>query len=550
MRPVRPSRVVMLATENDALKGAKVGGIADVIRDLPGELAPLGWNTTVIIPSYGVLHTRNPSEKIADVTFPFRGREEFCEIWRVTDPRPAPRGDLRPDRAAPPGRPGTEHLLLHHPSIGGEPIYYHDPPGNAFARDSTKFALFCSAAGQYLRTEEEPYVLHLHDWHTGYVFLLAELHPAFVHLRHVRKIFTIHNVGYQGTRPMRKFPPSLEDWFPELFHKKGWIRAWEDTRYEVPTFTPMLAAIRHASMVTTVSPTYAKEITTASDRENAVYGGEGLEVALRAAHDEGRLVGILNGVEYPAEPGTASRAADAGSGDEALATTIIAEISGAPDRTRVPFADEIPRRVRSMLDGTGRFVLSSVTRISEQKVRLMFERGRDGRTALERILSLVTERGAGYIFIGSGADEYEKALGEAFRKYESFIFLNGFYRESARGLFTRGDLFVMPNSYEPCGITQMQAMREGQPCLVHAVGGLKDTVIDGGDGFTFGGSTLVEKVDNFVGAVRRALDLRRDDPQGWKEMVEAARKARFGWGESAKKYAKIYAGEGKPARRG
>jgi len=195
-----------------------------------------------------------------------------------------------------------------------------------------------------------------------------------------------------------------------------------------------------------------------------------------------------------------------------------------------------------VLDGKGRFILTSITRISEQKVRLMFEKGSDGRTALDSILSLVTERGAGYIFIGSGAKEYEKALGEAFLKYESFIFLKGFHKNSAAGLFKRGDLFVMPSSYEPCGITQMQAMREGQPCLVHAVGGLKDTVIDGGNGFTFNGKTLTEKVDNFVGAVRRALGIFYDEPSRWKVMVESARKARFGWEESAKQYAKLYSG--------
>ena len=79
----------MIATENDALKGAKVGGIADVIRDLPAELRPLGWDATVIIPSYGFIHTLNDAEKIADLTFPFGGREEFCELWRVPPREPA-----------------------------------------------------------------------------------------------------------------------------------------------------------------------------------------------------------------------------------------------------------------------------------------------------------------------------------------------------------------------------------------------------------------------------------------------------------------------------
>ena len=371
------SRVVMVAAENDALKGAKVGGIGDVIRDLPGELEPLGWDTTVIVPSYGFLHSINPSEKITDVTFPFGGREEYCEIWRVNV-----KSGGRPHPPASPG--GTEQLILHHPAIGGDPIYYDDPADRVFARDATKYALFSSAAGQYLRTMDVPYVLHLHDWHTGYFFLLSELHAAFAHLKPVRKIFTIHNIGYQGTRPMRKYPPALEDWFPELFRKTRWIREWEDPRYSVPTFTPMLAGIRHASAVTTVSPTYAREITGPSDHANAVYGGEGLESALRAAHDESRLFGILNGVEYP--PGSGRDGVD----DRRLIETVTGEIALEKNGSVAPFHNEIPERLARVLDGKGKFVLSSITRITEQKVRLLFEKGSDGQRALESILELLS----------------------------------------------------------------------------------------------------------------------------------------------------------------
>lgn len=510
-------RVVMIATENDSLKGAKVGGIGDVIRDLPGELAPLGWDATVIIPSYGFLHTLNGAVKAADVTFPFGGREEFCEVWKAE-------GD------------GTEHLILHHDAIRGEPIYYDDPKDRVFERDSTKFALFCSAAGQYLRTMEEPYVLHLHDWHTGYLFILAELHPSFTHLRKVRKVFTIHNIGYQGTRPMRKFSPSLEDWYPELFRKTAWMREWEDARYDVPTFTPMLAGIRHASAVTTVSPTYASEITRRSDHANAAYGGEGLEAALRGAHDESRLFGILNGVRYP--PAAGREAVD----DAGLLETILGELS-TEKRAGSPFYhDEVVRRLRRILDGSRRFLASSITRITEQKVRLMFEKGSAGGTAIESILDILGRHGAAYVMVGSGSDGYEEALKQAFLRHECFIFLNGFYRRSAAALFRRGNLFVMPSSYEPCGITQMQAMREGQPCLVHAVGGLKDTVVEGVNGFTFNGATLVEKVDNFVAAAGRALGVHRNEPARWAALVKAAGEARFGWEESARAYVALYEG--------
>jgi starch synthase len=515
-------RVVMVATENDSLRGAKVGGIGDVIRDLPGELVSLGWEPTVIIPSYGFLHTLNHAEKTADVTFPFAGREDFAEVWKA-------KGD------------GVEHLILHHDAIRGEPIYYDDPKERVFERDSTKFALFCSAAGQYLRTIEAPYVLHLHDWHTGYLFILAALHPSFTHLRNVRKVFTIHNIGYQGTRPMRTFPPSLEDWFPELFRKTGWIREWEDARYDIPTFTPMLAGIRQASAVTTVSPTYAREITRPGDHANAVYGGEGLETALRGAHDERRLFGILNGVKYP--PAAKRETLD----DAGLLATVLGELATEKQAGSLFYGDEVVRRLRRTLDGSGRFLASSITRITEQKVRLMFEKGSAGGTAFESILDLLDRHGAAYVMIGSGSDGYEEALRQAFLRHECFIFLNGFYRRSAAALFRRGNLFVMPSSYEPCGITQMQAMREGQPCLVHAVGGLKDTVADGVNGFTFNGSRLVEKVDNFVRAVGRALDLHRNDPARWAELVRAASAARFGWEESARAYAALYDGR-EPAR--
>ncbi len=525
-----PSRVVMIATENDALKGAKVGGIADVIRDLPGELAPLGWDTTVIVPSYGFLHSINPSEKVADVTFPFGGREEFCEIWRVK-----PRGAGKPHQPAAP--PETEQLIVHHPAIGGDPIYYDDVGEAVFARDSTKFALFCSAAGQYLRTMEEPYVLHLHDWHTGYFFLLSQLHGAFAHLRPVRKIFTIHNVGYQGTRPIRTYPPSVEDWFPELLRKTEWIREWQDPRYAIPTFTPMLAGIRHAAAVTTVSPTYAREITGPSDHANAIYGGEGLESALRAAHDESRLFGILNGVGYPGGSGRT------GVDDRRLIEVVTGEVALDKNGGVSSFRDEIPERLARVLDGKGKFLLTSITRITEQKVRLMFEKGSDGSTALESIMALLERSNAAYIFVGSGSDQYEEFLKGTFLRHESFIFLNGFYQRSAEALFKRGNLFVMPSSYEPCGITQLQAMREGQPCLVHAVGGLKDTVSDGVNGFTFSGATLRAKVDNFVVAVRRALRIHAEEPARWADIATAARTARFGWAESARTYAKLYRGE-------
>jgi starch synthase len=114
--------------------------------------------------------------------------------------------------------------------------------------------------------------------------------------------------------------------------------------------------------------------------------------------------------------------------------------------------------------------------------------------------------------------------------------LNGYSDIIAPLLFANGDLFLMPSSFEPCGISQMVAMRDGQPCLVHAVGGLKDTVQDGVNGFAFSGATIIEQVDRFVATTEKALKLFFEDKKSWERMQKKALNTRFTWEKSAKKY--------------
>src|SRR5436309_440018 len=147
-----PGHIIMIASENDALIGGKVGGVGDVVRDLPGALADLGWQIAVITPSYGFLHKDNPSELYRTVTFPFGGKRMKGDLWKVTPKKP---------------RDGVDHFVFEHADVGGSPIYFNDPPGHAFAKDATKYALFCSAVGQYLKDVPYSFVLHLHDWHAA-----------------------------------------------------------------------------------------------------------------------------------------------------------------------------------------------------------------------------------------------------------------------------------------------------------------------------------------------------------------------------------------------
>ena len=223
------NHIIMVASENDALIGGKVGGVGDVIKGLPRALAALGWSVTVIVPGYGYLHKTNPSRQISTVRFPFCGKTHRAEVWHVE-------GQEYND--------SIMHLAIEHPGVRGDPIYFNDPPETPFKQDATKYALFCSAVGQFLKGIPTPYTLHLHDWHTATLLFLRELHPAFSHLKGVRTAFTIHNLAIQGTRPMQGDDSSVGTWFPELFRKKEWITGWKDHRYEVPCYNPMAVGIR------------------------------------------------------------------------------------------------------------------------------------------------------------------------------------------------------------------------------------------------------------------------------------------------------------------
>ncbi len=510
---VTNNHVIMLASENDALIGGKVGGVGDVMRDLPAALAARGWTSTVITPSYGFLHHRNPSRPLQNILFPFAGRMQEAAIYEVT------------------GRQASDHiryLVIDHPALLGDPIYYNDSGEHVFARDATKYALFCSAAGQFLATYAPSAIVHLHDWHAAHLFLLRQLHPTFHHLRERKCVFTIHNLSIQGSRPMRGSPATVEDWFPELFEQQSWIQDWRDPRFNPDVYTPMAAGIRHADRINTVSPSYADEILGPSDHRQGVFGGEGLEQLLREAKNRDRLFGILNGTDYPPD-GQSQRL-----NWRQLADLMQKEIllSGTADEYHGALHD----RIEMMKERPPACIFTSVTRIVEQKVRLLLERNGRGESALEGVIALARQVNGVYIIIGTGVPEYEEKLKEVCRANDEFFFINRYSGAISNSLFASGTLFLMPSLFEPCGISQMNAMRDAQPCVVHAIGGLKDTVADGVNGFHFSGGTLEEKVDNFVRVTGQAIRVYFDNPERWRNICANASRQRFTWDSSADLY--------------
>jgi starch synthase len=299
----------------------------------------------------------------------------------------------------------------------------------------------------------------------------------------------------------------------------------------------MATGIRLADRVHTVSPGYADEIRHTSRRPH-FYGAEGLENVIAYAHDSGRLIGILNGIAYP-EPAAAVPTSTE-PWPRMLQRGVLHWTAG---HDRLPSEHFVAyQRLEALMRPTDtlRTILATVGRAMDQKMRLLREPGADGRTALDRILDNLGEQGI-WIILGTGDPDYEGYLSWTAARRDNLIFLNGYSAAGADLLYATAHLFIMPSSYEPCGISQMLAMRHGCPCVVHRVGGLRDTIIDGCNGFSFQGWTIAEQVENFVTTALAAIDMQRQGGENWETMRRRAAAARFQWDTAARQYCeKLY----------
>ena len=569
LAPRGARRVCLIAAENDALPGAKVGGVGDVLRDVPRALAEAGAAVTVLVPSYGTLHALPGATRRAVHTTLFRGLPNRVEVWSVAAAAraragvPGPAGDAADDDGpeSVPGagpsevaarlhrlaaRPGeVDTLVLHHPDFaacGAGRVYCDDPPGRPFATDASKFALFCAAAldGLLAGIAGDVDVLHLHDWHAGVAAALREFDPAYAPLRAARLVFSIHNLALQGVRPFAGDASALESWFPHLDYE---LEALVDPRWS-DCVNPVAAGIRLADRVHTVSPTYASEIVRPNEPARGFHGGEGLEADLGRAAGDGRLVGILNGIDYPAgdvpgpagvpdpDPDRAWRRLAA-----ALADDLLTSLAGGPVDAALRAVDYVAHRrlVDAARAPRPRHLLVSVGRLVDQKMAILLEPLEDGRPALAHLLERHADD-ALVVLVGSGDPGLETVCAGLAARHPNLVFVARYAAPLAERLFEAGDLFLMPSSFEPCGISQLLAMRSGQPCLVHAVGGLVDTVVDDVDGFVFDGDSRPAQARNLLRRLDAAIRLRADSPQAWTAIRETARSRRFDWASVARRY--------------
>lgn len=512
--------IVMVASENGAIENGKVGGIGDVVRDIPLALADAGHTVHVVCPSYGLFSKRPNASLVTELPVSFAGNTQAVQVYSIESSHKNVKLWV------------LEHSLFAEGGVGA--IYCNDPDDRPFATDASKFALFCAGTAEAVLQNvfASVDVLHLHDWHAAMVAVLAKYDPHYAALNTSHFVYTIHNLALQGVRPLKDDDSSLETWFPTLQYD---LTSIADPR-ATNCINPMRAGINLSDRVHAVSPTYAKEILLASCADRSYFGGEGLERDLQKAAKEKRLHGILNGCEYPPRKRAKAQApfVDLLAEFEAQIISWVGKKATVDSAHLVALHRIAQWRTKPLPDSA--MLVTSVGRITNQKVSLLQQYLPSGEPALQALLHTLGDNGI-VVLLGNGDSRYEQFLTELASINNNFLFLKGYSEDIAQKLYKRGDLFLMPSSFEPCGISQMIAMRAGQPCLVHSIGGLKDTVIDNKNGFSFSGDNMQEQAQNMVQRFTELLKIRTQ--KKWITISKQAAKERFLWSSAAKKYASL-----------
>mgnify|MGYP002795024851 CR=1 FL=1 len=500
---------LFVASENDAIPHCKAGGMGDVVRDVPRQISERGDKVHVIVPSYSRLHQKGIFK--LHLHFQLRGENYIADLYEVP-----PKKEFR----------NIYHYVIHHPEIEAGDIahIYHNDIEEPFYTDTIKFIIFCTAVAEAIKHGAfgKLDIVHLHDWHTSMLLFLKKYHPSYKILGNIRFVYTIHNLAIQGIRPFENNYSSVKNWFPNVYFN---TKELMDPRYQ-DCINLMALGIRLADAVHTVSPTYKQEVLYPSSPPEFI-GGEGLELDLRLADNEGRFFGILNGSNY-----SNIRRSKRNNLFSNMISSIFHWLQQESKKYKADFLAHTGEKCVPYLKNKPSFICSSVARLTEQKF-YFFKRSPN---ALIEILEKLDKINGIFILLGTGAPEYEELFRKISHKYKNFLFINGQSEDVIDSIYLESDLYFMPSLFEPCGISQMLAMRNGTPCLVHKTGGLKDTVEDMVTGFTFDGETYDEKIKNMVSVFDDVLEVFLNDKSAWNKIELNAKKKRFTWKNSLDEY--------------
>ncbi len=463
----------ILMVSSEAVPFSKSGGLADVVGALSSSLHDLGHKVTVFMPLYSFID-KTEFKKTKSFLLPMLGGGEKVEIYEK---------DVG----------GVLYAGLSHPYFTHRKGIYGDTSFTPYSDNCPRFIAFSKAAALYIVARGlDVDIVHCHDWTTGFV-------PHFLRYFKVnaRTVYTIHNLDYQGV-----FPPldavSTSSVIPETAKENGQINM-------------MALAIRDNDRITTVSPSYAKEILTPQL-------GSGLENLLKQRESD--TTGILNGIDtnkWNPEK------------DSLIPSNFsISDMSGKKECKRSV------QRLFNLEEEDDVPLIALITRLAFQKgfEELLME---GEESALERIL----KKNVQVALIGTGDSRYISRLSALMTKYQNLSIKIIFSEELSHSLEAGADFFLMPSKYEPCGLNQMYSLAYGTIPIVHSTGGLKDTVLDigneNGNGISFSSLTPEE----IVRAVERALSLYNDKTR-FENVRREALKRDFSWHNSALKYEKLY----------
>lgn len=486
MSDATPSKLHIAFASAEAAPFVKTGGLGDVAGSLPHALKAAGADVVVFVPKYDTIaqEYKDRMEHLCDFYVPLGWRNEYCGLERLN-------------------HEGVDYLFVDNERYFSRGYPY------GFFDDGERFAYFSKAiveALQYLPHTLDNFtcdVLHCNDWHTAMApVFLREFYQALPLYQNVKTVFSIHNIAFQGQYSAKVLNDILG-----LAHIPA--AAFQLT-CGPDAINYMQGALNYTDAITTVSPTYAEEIKTPDF-------GEHLDGILRRRAPI--LQGIVNGIDTTSfDPAT----------DPRIAQNFTVEDRSGKAVCKARLQEELGLEVRD-----DRPLMVMVTRLTRQK-------GMDLVTyALDRILS----GGVQVAVLGTGDTEYENALRYFEGKYPGTMAARiQFDPALSQRMYAGADLFLMPSLFEPCGLSQMIAMRYGTLPIVRETGGLKDTVIPyncytgEGTGFSFAHFNGDEMAD----AVFRAARLFWDDRAAFNGLVENAMKADFSWKRSADAYIALY----------
>ncbi|MGN0172347.1 MAG: glycogen synthase GlgA [Acutalibacteraceae bacterium] len=465
----------VLYAASEAVPFAASGGLADVAGSLPKAMRARLIGCRVVMPLYDCVpqELRDNMKFLVSLSVPVAWRRQYCGVFE------AKVGGV------------IYYLLDNQYYFKRQGLYGHYD-------DAERFAFFSRAVLEMLKfIDFKPDILHANDWQTALVPIYYNLfyanQPGF---GDIKTVFTIHNIQYQGKYGMEILEDvfGLPKWASSIVEQDGCINL-------------MKGAVESAHRVSTVSPTYAKEILDP-------WYSHGLDSILRAR--QWKLSGILNGIDTVSyDPATDPRV---------FANYDAEHMEGKAENKRalqerlcLPLEPDVP-------------MIAMVTRLVSHK----------GLDLVQYVMNRLLQERVQMVVLGSGDWVYENFFRDMQSRYpDKFCYCSGFVPELARKIYAGADIFLMPSKSEPCGLSQMVACRYGTLPVVRETGGLKDSIRDCGDGEGYGFTFCTYNADDMYGAISRALGAYANKTD-WPILVKRAMQVDFSWGRSANEYIRLY----------